>query len=255
MQQYLNSSPERAAKVAHYVNLDGATAAAPPGGVPTLAIWGQGSPARKIVDATNLYLSEPDPHADRDVRGDVRGDLHLLPRRGTGHHERCSRGPRPAPALRPGGRLPAEHRASSARSRSTRSTARPVDVWTSSPRRRSRCRGTEAGGRSARGRGPTTSSRSFARDHRRTTSTSSRSCGATPGSVCSRPSRAGSPTWPSAATNHSGMVILRYKEWWGDQGTNNDILEVNGVNILNAGERPQSKRGSVPSCTTPGWTA
>src|SRR5690606_22626964 len=37
LQGYLNSSPERAARVAHYVNLDGFAAAAPPGGVPTLA--------------------------------------------------------------------------------------------------------------------------------------------------------------------------------------------------------------------------
>ena len=58
MQGYLNSSPERAARVAHYVNYDGATAAAQPGGVPTLAIWGEGSPARAIVGATNLYLSD-----------------------------------------------------------------------------------------------------------------------------------------------------------------------------------------------------
>jgi hypothetical protein len=35
---YLNSSPERAAKVAHYVNIDGMTSDQPPGGVPTLAI-------------------------------------------------------------------------------------------------------------------------------------------------------------------------------------------------------------------------
>jgi triacylglycerol esterase/lipase EstA (alpha/beta hydrolase family) len=48
MQAYLNSSPARAAKVAHYVNLDGATAAAPPGGVPTLALWGEGDPARRL---------------------------------------------------------------------------------------------------------------------------------------------------------------------------------------------------------------
>src|SRR5262245_4176053 len=33
------ATPERAAKVAKYVNIDGRTAAAPPGGVPTLALW------------------------------------------------------------------------------------------------------------------------------------------------------------------------------------------------------------------------
>ena len=54
-QGYL-SSPERAAKIAHYVNIDGAQAAAPPGGVPTLAIWGAGSPTRQIVGAENVYF-------------------------------------------------------------------------------------------------------------------------------------------------------------------------------------------------------
>jgi pimeloyl-ACP methyl ester carboxylesterase len=57
MQEYLNSDPDRAADVAHYVNLDGATADAPPGGVPTLAVWGRGDPARRIAGASNLYFT------------------------------------------------------------------------------------------------------------------------------------------------------------------------------------------------------
>src|SRR5215216_2838177 len=57
MQDYLNSSPERAANVGHYVNIDGQQADAPPGGVPTLAIWaGRGDPGRRIVGATNVTL-------------------------------------------------------------------------------------------------------------------------------------------------------------------------------------------------------
>ncbi|MCO1597029.1 alpha/beta hydrolase [Micromonospora sp. RHAY321] len=58
MQGYLASSPARAARVAHYVNLDGRTAASPPGGVPTLAIWGEGDPARAVAGATNVYLPD-----------------------------------------------------------------------------------------------------------------------------------------------------------------------------------------------------
>jgi len=60
------SDPTRAAKVAHYVNVDGRTASSLPGGVPTLAIWADGwlssggppsDPyARKIVGATNVYI-------------------------------------------------------------------------------------------------------------------------------------------------------------------------------------------------------
>ena len=41
---------------------------------------------------------------------------------------------------------------------------------------------------------------------------------------------------------HSGMVLIRYKEWWGDQGARNDVLEINGENILNAANTPIDKR-------------
>jgi pimeloyl-ACP methyl ester carboxylesterase len=57
LQEYLNSSAERAANVAHYVNIDGGQADAPPGGVPTLAIWaGRGQPGRRIAGAANVTL-------------------------------------------------------------------------------------------------------------------------------------------------------------------------------------------------------
>jgi len=57
-QGYLTSSPERAATVAHYVNIDGRPAVAPPGGVPTLAVWGEGAPSRQVVGATNWYAPD-----------------------------------------------------------------------------------------------------------------------------------------------------------------------------------------------------
>jgi para-nitrobenzyl esterase len=60
-QTYLSVAPY-AAKVAKYVNIDGGTATALPGGVPTLAIWaelagsGAVNPPRQIVGATNVLL-------------------------------------------------------------------------------------------------------------------------------------------------------------------------------------------------------
>jgi pimeloyl-ACP methyl ester carboxylesterase len=50
--------PDRAAKVSKYVNIDGATAAALPGGVPTLALWaGAARPVQgEIVGATNVTI-------------------------------------------------------------------------------------------------------------------------------------------------------------------------------------------------------
>jgi hypothetical protein len=63
MQDYLNSSPARAANVGHYVNIDGATASAPPGGVPTLALWGTKGPisqppGRSITGAENVDIPD-----------------------------------------------------------------------------------------------------------------------------------------------------------------------------------------------------
>jgi len=53
------ADPARAAKVAHYVNIDGRSADAPPGGVPTLALWA-GAVDRpvqgEIVGATNITV-------------------------------------------------------------------------------------------------------------------------------------------------------------------------------------------------------
>ncbi|MCM3767715.1 alpha/beta fold hydrolase [Neobacillus niacini] len=58
MTNYLNSSPERAKKVAHYVNIDGVAGKALPGGVPTLAIWAElGTPGRTFVGAENVTLA------------------------------------------------------------------------------------------------------------------------------------------------------------------------------------------------------
>jgi len=57
-QGYLNSSPERAARVAHYVNLDGFPGAEPPGGVPTLAVWGEGNDELDFGGATNVHLPD-----------------------------------------------------------------------------------------------------------------------------------------------------------------------------------------------------
>jgi pimeloyl-ACP methyl ester carboxylesterase len=56
------ADPAHAAKVAHYVNIDGRSSDTPPGGVPTLALWAQLSAApgtvREIGGARNTYLAD-----------------------------------------------------------------------------------------------------------------------------------------------------------------------------------------------------
>ncbi|XVV00127.1 hypothetical protein ACQPW3_21985 [Actinosynnema sp. CA-248983] len=56
MHAYL-ATPERAAGVRRYVNVDGRSSAALPGGVPTLALWGSAQPNGSIGGATNVYLT------------------------------------------------------------------------------------------------------------------------------------------------------------------------------------------------------
>jgi pimeloyl-ACP methyl ester carboxylesterase len=62
MQDYLNSSKRRAANVAHYVNLDGFPEKSLPGGVPTLALWGTkgpiSTPGRRIKGAKNVLVPD-----------------------------------------------------------------------------------------------------------------------------------------------------------------------------------------------------
>jgi pimeloyl-ACP methyl ester carboxylesterase len=57
MNGYLNSSPERAARVAKYIGIDGATAATCPGGVECMGIWGRGNPARAL-GPVNVHFPE-----------------------------------------------------------------------------------------------------------------------------------------------------------------------------------------------------
>ena len=42
--------------------------------------------------------------------------------------------------------------------------------------------------------------------------------------------------------NHSAFTIVRYKEFWGDQGAANDALYLNGTNVINAATAPITKR-------------
>ncbi|MFL5822488.1 MAG: alpha/beta hydrolase [Solirubrobacteraceae bacterium] len=62
MQDYLNSSHKRAATVGHYVNMDGFPENSLPGGVPTLALWGTkgpiSSPGRRIKGAQNVQVRD-----------------------------------------------------------------------------------------------------------------------------------------------------------------------------------------------------
>ena len=66
MTGYLNSSPERAARVAKYIGIDGASNETCPGGVdengdpnvPCMGVWGRGATTRMVGPDHNVYFSE-----------------------------------------------------------------------------------------------------------------------------------------------------------------------------------------------------
>ena len=41
---------------------------------------------------------------------------------------------------------------------------------------------------------------------------------------------------------HAVVIVTRNKELWGDQGAANDVLTINGTNVINAVTSPQFKR-------------
>jgi pimeloyl-ACP methyl ester carboxylesterase len=69
------ATPARAALVRRYVNLDGRSSATPPGGVPTLALWGSLQPTGSIGGATNVYLTHLG-HTETATSAESFGHVH-----------------------------------------------------------------------------------------------------------------------------------------------------------------------------------
>ena len=249
MQQYLNSSAQRAATVAHYVNLDGSPASAPPGGVPTLAVWGSGSPSRKITGATNIYftqqshvqvVSSPETfeqiysfftgkepattkiEADGGDRFKLAGRAQLFPQN-TGITNGTLQ-------------IFEVNGATGQRLDDTPEATFPLQGngdWGPFTARA----GTNYEFAVARPGAPTTQHIYFEPFVR-------------PDSwirLLLSPPTGGIGDLVQRSPNSSALTIVRYKEQWGDQGANNDVLEVNGVSILTAANsaRREARERSV----------
>jgi len=242
MQTYL-SSPERAAKVAHYVNIDGATASAPPGGVPTLAIWGMGNPARQIVGATNVYFPEQthvqvatsaesfaeqyqfftgSPPATTDILPDphvqLSGRAVIFPQNSGV----------PAATLQifeidgdTGARLSDDPSATYPLSSSAGGAFGPFEA---------------IGGRHYE----FVILRDGVRPHHFYMQPVVRSDHLV--RLLTVPPDSPFSTNADSSDGTSGFVLTRYREFWGDQGVNNDVLTVNGFNIISPTNSPISKR-------------
>ena len=241
MHAYL-ATPARAANVAHYVNIDGRTADAPPGGVPTLAIWaGRGTPGRSITGATNVtvpnqthvqsatspesfaamfkFFTGRDP-ATSDIVPEhgkitIAGRAVLFPQnvgvpagtsltiwRVKGSNGRRIGHPVATPALATDGSWGPVKAKSGKRYEFVLEQQGQFHHFFYEPFRRS--------------------------DHLIRLLTN------VPGTsfdlILSR------------SPNHADLIMVRYKELWGDQGSENDVLTVNGTNVINAATSPISHR-------------
>jgi pimeloyl-ACP methyl ester carboxylesterase len=240
MQDYLNSSPARAANVAHYVNIDGQEADAPPGGVPTLAIWaGRGEPGRRIVGAQNITVpnqthvqsatsAESFGHMFKFFTGSAPATKHVVRQRGR---------------ISIAGKFllfPQNRGVDGSTLRIWEVNAATGQRTSSSPV------ATVAIGANGRwGPLPAETGKHYEFETIRV--------GFPPHHHYYEPFVRSdhlirlleSDALAAAADqsdNHSGMVIIRYKELWGDQGSQNDKLRINGTNVCNAAICPIEQR-------------
>jgi pimeloyl-ACP methyl ester carboxylesterase len=242
LQEYL-ATPERAARVAHYVNLDGRTATAPPGGVPTLAVWaGVGMPGRTITGATNVTIpnqthvqvatsAETFAAVYRFLRGRRPETTRIIPKRGrfVSVAGRAVLFPQNAGA--------------------TNATLKVWKVKPSTGRHLGKVAATKqltgdgAWGPFRLERGahyefaisrPESGVHHLYYEPFRRDDHLVRLLTAEPDT--------GLDALTTKGDGHSVVIVTRNKELWGDQGTQNDIVSINGTNVINAATSPQSKR-------------
>ncbi|MEV4122295.1 alpha/beta hydrolase [Micromonospora sp. NPDC049645] len=242
-QGYLASSPERAARVAHYVNLDGRTATSPPGGVPTLAIWGEGDPARAIAGATNVHLPEQS-HTQTVSSPESFGEMFRFLRGRNPHTTRIV--PQLFGAARVSGRavlFPSNVGVTGATLE-----VYPVDPLTGGRLSHRPTHRLPLGGDGSFGPLPVLATARYefaivrpgAATHHfyfqpfLRSDSFVRLATSVPGE--------GLSALVDTSDRHTALTIQRQKEWWGDQGGAGDNLWINGRDVLNAANTPRVKR-------------
>jgi pimeloyl-ACP methyl ester carboxylesterase len=240
-QGYLTSSPERAASVAHYVNIDGRTAASPPGGVDTLAVWGEGDQTRQIVGAQNYYAPDQS-HVQVATSAETFAQIYRF---FTGHE------PKTTDVVPQRGqiRLSGEANVFPQNQGADGFTLQIFEIDRRGRREHRRADSTFAIGADGAW-GPFKAHAGERYEFALTR---------TDGSVhhlyfqpflrsdhlvrllTSRPGE-GLDLLREPSDTSAGFGVIRYKEMWGDQGANNDTLEIDGVNVLNPATAPRTKR-------------
>jgi pimeloyl-ACP methyl ester carboxylesterase len=239
MHGYL-ASPDRAANVAHYVNIDGRSSATPPGGVPTLAIWaGRGTPGREIGGAVNVTIPNQ-THVEVATSAESFVEMYKF---------FTGRAPKTSRIVPEHGWIEVAGRASLF-PQNVGVTDRTLEVWRVDGRTGQRKYRVAVPALAADGSWGPVRIRPFRHyefalirpegthhlyyepflrsDHlvRLLTSVPNE----------------GLDALIERSDNHVSAVITRNKEFWGDQGAESDILEVGGTNVCNPATCPISKR-------------
>jgi pimeloyl-ACP methyl ester carboxylesterase len=240
-QGYLTSSPERASSVAHYVNIDGRTAASPPGGVDTLAVWGEGDQTRQIVGAQNYYAPDQS-HVQVATSAETFAQIYRF---FTGRKPKTT----DVVAQRGRIRLSGEANVFPQNQGADGFTLQIFEIDRRGRREHRRPDATFAIGADGAW-GPFKAHAGERYEFALTR---------TDGSVhhlyfqpflrsnhlvrllTSRPGE-GLDLLREPSDTSAGFGVIRYKEMWGDQGANNDTLEIDGVNVLNPATAPRTKR-------------
>jgi hypothetical protein len=222
------------------VNIDGAQAASPPGGVPTLAIWaGRGTPGRSIGGATNVTVPNQ-THVQSATSPQSFGEMFRF---------FTGREPRTTDIVPQHGKITIAGRAVLFPQNVGVPTGTSLTIWRvkgSNGRRIGHPVATPA--LAADGSWGPVKVRSgkryefvleqqgqfhhFFYEPFRRTDHLIRLLTNVPGTsfdlILSR------------SQNHVDLIMVRYKELWGDQGSQNDVLTVNGTNVINAATSPIS---------------
>jgi pimeloyl-ACP methyl ester carboxylesterase len=242
LQGYLNSDPARAANVAQYVNLDGGSGGTVPAEVETLAIWGEGDPGREIPGATNIqfpdqshtevvnspetfaaiheFFTGEEPEFLHVVREpadeiEVSGRVQLFPENVGAENATLSIY---AVDGETGLRLDDEAEASFPLSGNGDWGPFAADGDTFYEFAVERETGTHH-----------VFLQRFVRSNRWVRI------------LTSEPGGLADSFW-ELGDEHQNVVVLRNKEWWGDQGADSDVLEINEQNVLNEATSPRTNR-------------
>jgi len=243
-QTYLDSSPDHAAKVARYVNIDGQTASSPPGGVPTLALWATkgptATPGRMITGAENVTIPDVTHVQCATSPLSFAAMFKFL----TGHRPRTTKiVPQP-------GRITIAGRAVLFPQNIGVPTGTTLAIWRVSGRTGRRIGAhpvatpalasdgswgpvwIESGKHYEFALAQVGEVQHYYYEPFLRSDDLVRLLTVVPGT--------GLDTLWSKSPNHVNLIVIRYKEFWGDQGSENDILTIDGTNVINAATAPIS---------------